>query len=94
MQQHQQLLPPSNNWIENLSNQITAKFNSQREYYEAKLSEQQQTASSLQKKYEEQSKENERLRNKLNSERELNLENEIKISNLMQTIDMLRASSM
>ena len=100
VQQHQQLLPPSNNWIEHLTNQITAttteKFNSQREYYEAKLREQQQTASmtEMQKKYEEQCKENERLRNELNSERELNLENEIKISNLMQTIDMLRASSM
>ena len=94
-----QLFPPSNNWIEQMTSQITAtatsQFNSQRQYYESKLREHQQSKSIdeiYKRKYEEQVKENERLRTELYNERELNLENEIKISNLMQEVDMLKAS--
>ena len=82
-----------------MTSQITAtatsQFNSQRQYYESKLREHQQSKSIdeiYKRKYEEQCKENERLRTELNNERELNLENEIKISNLMQEVDMLKSS--
>lgn len=94
-----QLLPPTNNWIDQLTSQITAtattQFNAQRQYYEIKLREtkREKSIDELQHKYEEQCEENERLQKELHDERELNLENEIKISNLMQEVDMLRAGS-
>ena len=83
--------PPSNGWIEQMTNQLasttTQQFYQQQKYYETKLRAQQEQH---QRELDEMRTLNERLQNELNYEKDLNIEKEVEISNMRTEIDGLR----